>query len=107
MTKKEIGKVLRQLRLNCGKTQREVAAEICRPQQVIGHWETGYSQPDANTLFTLCSIYGVSVDEAFGFKNNEREVSLLNDYRSLNSDGKKEAEKRINELTYISKYTEK
>ena len=60
MTKEEIGGVLKNLRTKTGMTQREVAEKIGRTQQIIGHWETGYSQPDANTLFVLCDIYGVS-----------------------------------------------
>lgn len=85
MTKKDIGKILKQLRAKTGKTQAEVAKLIGRKQQVIGHWETGYSQPDANTLFQLCEIYGVSVDEAFHFdKKNQltqHEIKLIQAYR--------------------------
>lgn len=68
MTKEDVGRILKQLRIESGKTQKEVAVLIGRTQQIVGHWETGYSQPDADTLFTLCDIYGVSVDEAFGLK---------------------------------------
>ncbi|MDL2214216.1 helix-turn-helix domain-containing protein [Clostridia bacterium OttesenSCG-928-O13] len=67
MTKEEIGAILRDLRLKSGKTQKEVAELLGRTQQVVGHWETGYSQPDANTLFLLCTIYGADLNEAFGF----------------------------------------
>ncbi len=71
MEKKEIGEILKKIRLESGKTQKEVAALIGRTQQIVGHWETGYSQPDANTLFDLCKIYGTTVDEAFGFSKNK------------------------------------
>ena len=57
MTKEEIGLVLKELRTSCGMTQKEVAEKIGRTQQIVGHWETGYAQPDANTLFTLCNSY--------------------------------------------------
>lgn len=75
MTKEEIGLVLKKLRISCGMTQKEIAEKIGRKQQVIGHWETGYAQPDANTLFTLCDIYGVTVDDAFGFQKN-KDISM-------------------------------
>lgn len=68
MTKQEIGQILRAAREAKGLTQKQVATEIGRKQQVVGHWETGYAQPDANTLFELCDLYGISVDEAFGKK---------------------------------------
>lgn len=86
MTKEDIGAVLRQLRSRAGMTQKEVAEKMGRKQQAVGHWETGYSQPDANTLFALCDLYGVSVDEAFGFQKNGitvYELRFLEKYRSL------------------------
>lgn len=101
MTKKDIGKILKKLRLDTGKTQSEVAKRIGRTQQIIGHWETGYSQPDANTLFKLCEIYGVSVDEAFDFdKKNQltaHEIKLVKAYRE-----KKEMQTAVDILLQIS-----
>lgn len=75
MTKEEIGLILKELRISCGMTQKEVAEKLGRTQQIVGHWETGYAQPDANTLFILCDIYGVTVDDAFGFKRNNNNIS--------------------------------
>jgi len=77
MTKEEIGLILKRLRLQAGKTQEEVARQLKRRQQVISHWETGYAQPDANTLFEICAIYGVTVDEAFGFQRGRQEPLAL------------------------------
>lgn len=90
MTKEEIGAILKQLRISSGKTQKEVAEILGRKQQIVGHWETGYSQPDANTLFTLCDIYGTSVDNAFGFKKSSvsrNDLKLLERYHNLDSSG--------------------
>ena len=92
MTKTEIGSILKELRVSSGKTQKEVAELLGRKQQIVGHWETGYSQPDANTLFTLCDIYGTSVDVAFGFKKEEvsitqKDINLLNRFHSLDTFG--------------------
>lgn len=92
MTREEIGAILKELRLKTGRTQKEVAELLGRRQQIVGHWETGYSQPDANTLFTLCDIYGTTVDEAFGFKKEEisitkNDIDLLGKYHSLDSFG--------------------
>ena len=116
MTKEEIATVLKNLRLSTGMTQKEVAEKLGRKQQVIGHWETGYAQPDANTLFTLCEIYNTSVDAAFGFTSpvasptpftlTPPEEELITDYRKLNNIGKEEAKKRVHELTMIEDYTQ-
>lgn len=87
MTKEEIGTILKQLRIASGMTQAEIAGKIGRKQQIIGHWETGYAQPDANTLFTLCQYYGTTVDEAFGFKKkndvSKDEYRILEKYRLI------------------------
>lgn len=93
MTKEEIGAILKQLRSSCGLTQKEVAEKIGRKQQVVGHWETGYAQPDANTLFILCDMYGTTVDEAFGFAQKKSDISLaeyehIKKYRSLDAYGR-------------------
>lgn len=93
MTKEEIGAVLKGLRTDSGKTQKEVAEILGRTQQIIGHWETGYSQPDANTLFRLCEIYGTTVDEAFGFKKEKllvtkKDIDLLRKYHNLDAHGR-------------------
>lgn len=92
MTKEYIGSVLKKLRIASGKTQKEVAETLGRKQQIVGHWETGYSQPDANTLFTLCSIYDTTVDEAFGFKEKKtsitkKDIKLLETFHSLDTFG--------------------
>ncbi len=99
MTKEEIGLVIKRCRVNADLTQAQVAARIGRPQQTIANWEIGRSQPDANTLFELFSILGVSVDEAFGFQPqkgtgrivadlSEAEESLILNYRRLSTAGK-------------------
>lgn len=75
MTKQEIGQILKSAREAKGLTQKQVADTIGRRQQIVGHWETGYSQPDANTLFELCDLYGISVDEAFSKRTQKEEIS--------------------------------
>lgn len=70
-TKEEIGAIIKKTRLQAKFTQKELADKLGRKQQVIGHWETGYAQPDANTLFELFDILKVSIDDAFGFKNKK------------------------------------
>jgi transcriptional regulator with XRE-family HTH domain len=117
MTKEKIGEILKHLRLNANMTQKQVASAIGRTQQIIGHWETGYSQPDADTLFILCDLYGASVDEAFGYNKkspttvateveelSEYEHELIKNYRSMNDDGKMAARDSVEALTSLAKY---
>ena len=93
MTKEDIAIVLKQARLNAGYTQKEAAEKLGKKQQTIASWETGQSQPDANTLFFICSIYGTTVDEAFGFtKNKQRfspeDIQLVQKYHDLDPHGR-------------------
>lgn len=96
-TKEEIGQVIRESRLSAGLTQKQVSEALGRPQQTIASWETGKSQPDANTLFVLFQVLGRSVDDAFGFSSANRKAPLYSseaeklaqDYDKLDGHGKK------------------
>lgn len=70
MTREEIAQIIKKARTDAGFTQKEAASAIGRKQQTLASWETGQSQPDANTLFQLFDFYGVSVDEAFNLAKN-------------------------------------
>lgn len=93
MTKEEIGRILKKARENKGMTQLQVAEKIGKRQQTICNWESGCSQPDANTLFTLCNLYGISIDDTFGggqhvivSSSEKRHIDI---YRSLDDHGKR------------------
>lgn len=93
MTKEEIGKIIKESRTVAGLTQLQVSKMLERPQQTIASWESGKSQPDANTLFELFRVLGRSVDEAFGFTVKSFNVTAherkhIEKYRTLDSYGK-------------------
>lgn len=93
MTKEEIGKIIKESRVAAGLTQLQVSKILERPQQTIASWESGKSQPDANTLFELFRVLGRSVDEAFGFTVESfnvtaRERAHIEKYRFLDPYGK-------------------
>lgn len=95
MTKQEIGAILMRLREKSGKSREEVAELLGKSVKTVGHWETGYAQPDANTLFLLCTIYDADLSTSFGFSPTKKEppaqggelsdkdIRLLNWFRSL------------------------
>lgn len=93
MTREEIGRIIRESRMMAGLTQTQVAERLERPQQTIASWESGKSQPDANTLFELFRVLGRSVDEAFGFTKEPFDITrservLIEKYRILDPHGK-------------------
>lgn len=97
MTKQEIGAVLMRLREASGKSREYVSEIIGKSVKTIGHWETGYAQPDANTLFLLCTIYGADLNDAFGFSGKTKNAPSTSDeaqeiaqnYDKLDSHGKR------------------
>lgn len=66
----EIAEILKNARKSRGLTQQQLADRMGKSQQIIGHWETGYSQPDMSTLFDLFAMYGMSLDETFLKRKN-------------------------------------
>lgn len=72
ITRQEIGSILMNLREKAGKSREEVADLLGKSVKTVGHWETGYAQPDANTLFLLCTIYDADLNESFGFSSEQR-----------------------------------
>lgn len=98
MTKQEIGTILMRLREQSGKSREEVADLLGKSVKTVGHWETGYAQPDANTLFLLCAIYDADLNTSFGFPAAHKKSAplysseaerLARDYDSLDGHGKK------------------
>jgi transcriptional regulator with XRE-family HTH domain len=72
VTREDIASILKASRVSSGLTQKQAAEAIGRKQQTLASWETGQSQPDANTLFELFDVYGISVDDAFGLSYKQK-----------------------------------
>lgn len=120
MTREDIARIIKESRLSAGLTQMQVAEAIGRPQTTIASWESGKSQPDANTLFELFRVLGRSVDEAFGFKPRnldslEQEAAIKAaesalkrrlglSYDALNLDGKNKVVSLAEDLSEMPKY---
>lgn len=75
MQKEERAQILKALRKAAHIKRQDVADTLGVSVKTIGHWETGYAQPDANTLFLLCDMYGTTVDAAFGIVKKDREFT--------------------------------
>lgn len=77
-------------------TQEEVADKLSVSQKAISTWETGAKEPNFSTLIKLADLYKVSVDfllnhdaqmQATTSDVSQDELSVINTYRSLNSQG--------------------
>lgn len=93
---------LKEGRASSGLTQKDVADILNRPQQTIGAWEVGRSQPDMDTLSKLLQLYHISANdffdfnEEFDFKITSEEEKRIKKYRTLDQYGKNAVDAILN-----------
>ena len=59
----EIGKKLKNARIEAGLTQEKAAEKIDVSRQTISNWENEKSYPDTISVIALSDLYSVSLDE--------------------------------------------
>lgn len=72
-----IGENLKYLRIQHGKTQKDIANELGVATNTYTQYETNYRQPDIETLVKLADYYLVSLDILVGrikIKSTEKAV---------------------------------
>ena len=57
---------LKELRVEAGLTQKELADKLNISVKTVSHWETGYCEPSISQLITLSDFFGISIDELAG-----------------------------------------
>ena len=62
----EIAKTLKRLRLETGKTQKEIAYSLGVSVSTVGMYETGERIPPADKIIKLAELYDVSTDYILG-----------------------------------------
>lgn len=109
-------------------TQKELGARLGGiTQQQIGQWENGNKNPKLETMQKIATALEVSLSDIIGIEEFNKIIetksrikhqidngiittlpsSLLDNYSKLNDTGKREADKRVQELTEIPRYTQK
>lgn len=91
--RKALAGKLREFRTRANLTAKEVGEKLGKSAKTVSGWEHGRGQPDADTLFELCAIYGITnIGEFYsdapsvsvpGLTDDEEELIAL--YRSLNA----------------------
>ena len=59
----EIEKKLKDVRMQAGLTQEQVAEKIMVSRQTVSNWENGKSLPDIVSIMRLSDLYQISIDE--------------------------------------------
>lgn len=118
-----IGSNLKELMALRGTNVNELANEIgVRPQTLYSIIKRDSTKADATILLGLAKALQVPCESILSFKERygipDQEpldlitghsaygdaIDILNDLEKLNDDGKKEAKKRVNELTQLENY---
>ncbi len=65
----KLGERIKELRLRDGRTQESLANELGVTAQAISRWEKGICYPDMELIPPLANVFGVTIDELFGYDN--------------------------------------
>ena len=84
----EIGKKLKDARINSGLTQEKVSEEIQVSRQTISNWENERSYPDIVSVINLSNLYHISLDELLKgddemMKHLEESTNTVNSNKKL------------------------
>ena len=75
----EMSMILKRLRIDAGKTQKQLANDISIGQATISQWENGTSKPTADALIALSEYYGVTADFILGISRDKEGDGKLSD----------------------------
>ena len=107
MEKREIifAQRLRELRIERGLSQYQLAGELGVSRGLIGNYEQGSREPDYATLAGIAKYFGVSVDYILGLtdKTNGAAQEIEEKFLMLSDDGRREAEKYLDMLALWEK----
>ena len=67
--KYEVKYKLKELRLEKGYTQKQVAAYLNKSETGYASWEQGLAEPSINDIILLCKLYSVSADYILGLED--------------------------------------
>lgn len=63
---KELSKNIKQLRMDCGMTQEELAGRLNVTRQAVSNWENGKSEPDINMIHEIARVCNGNVAVLLG-----------------------------------------
>lgn len=83
----EIGKKLKNARIEAGLTQEKAAEKIDVSRQTISNWENEKSYPDIISVIALSDLYSVSLDELL--KGDQKMAEYLEESTNIVKSNKK------------------
>lgn len=94
-----LGKRLKQVRVEKGFSQADVADFLNISRQSISRWETDKAYPDIDNLVELSKYYEVSIDELLTqTKDLQQEINQKTEQMNKNMDEIEKKQKKLNQL---------
>ena len=78
--KKPLNEKLKELRIQKGPSQNDVAKQLFISRQAVSSWEIGHTEPGKEQLFKLCLLYDTSIDELYETNKTSRNESESKKY---------------------------
>lgn len=98
----DFGQRLKNMRIEHGLTQKELASAVGVSVVAVQNWENGKKKPMMDMILSLGNVFQVSIDTLLGFSAlprpqdtfslSQTERQLLKNYRSLDAFGRKAVE---------------
>ena len=106
--KENISKNIAFYRKKANLTQTQVAEALSVKTTTVSTWERGASIPDIETLYNLCKLLGVSLEDVSEISAypalNISEQKLLSDFSKLNLRGQRKILEDTHNLTLLTAY---
>jgi len=67
-----IGRAISQLRRAMNLTQQMLAARLYVSHQAVSKWEHGVALPDIMTLYSMCRLFGITMEQLITNDISER-----------------------------------
>lgn len=64
------GNKLKELRIERGLTQKQLAQKLCCAQSAVYYWETDKQEPSISTFKKICEFFEVSADYMLDIDDN-------------------------------------
>jgi repressor LexA len=109
--KEEVSKNLLHYRKRKRLTQKALAYALGVSHNTISQWESGTNSIDIDTLYRVCKILCVSINDMYGAYANalteqysKAEKKIIDDFRLLNTEGQEKIIEYIDDLKKSGKY---
>jgi transcriptional regulator with XRE-family HTH domain len=109
--KEEVAKNLHYYRKKSGLTQKALGKFLDVGDNTVSSWENGNNMMDIDTLFKICRVLKVSVNDMYGVYANacvseytKTEKLIIDNYRTLNDEGQSKLYDYADDLVMSGKY---